>query len=390
MFFSSLRTNSFRNLADDTIFTDAKDIFLVGENGQGKTNFLEALYFCAYASSFRALRDNELARENKISHNESSVKKEKDFSAEVKIEQSLNDSIMVIFENGKKSIYINGKRAEDRKELLSIAPTIVFCHEDMEFVSGSPERRRWFFDQTLSFYDPVYLDDLRRYKKVLKTRNTILREISQQKQRSFKTSDKPQESSASVLDVLDPQFALYGLKLMEKRQRAVEEFSSLFSALYEEVSGISGINVNYVKTWKKHADKNCQLTEDEIIYFLHEKRENDIAAGLSLSGPHRDRYIFYHNGADFVFKASTGQRRLLALLLRAAQARRFSTETKLKPILLLDDVLLEMDGEKRRKFLSVLPDYDQAFYTFLPDEPYQRYQKNDTIIYNVKNGSVTK
>jgi len=385
MFFSSLRTASFRNLADDKIITGAKDIFLVGENGQGKTNFLEALYFCAYASSFRAMRDSELARDIKMSHNESPPKKEKVFSAEVNIEQSVNDNILVIFENGRKSIFINGKRAEDRKELLSIAPAIVFCHEDMEFVSGSPERRRWFFDQTLSFYDSVYLDDLRSYKKVLKTRNTILRDYAQLKQRA---QNKLSERPDAVLDAIDPQFAMYGSKLLEKRQKAVEEFSALFSTLYKEVSGISGINVNYIKTWKKN--ENNKLSEDEIISLLYEKRAGDMAAGLSLSGPHRDRYIFNHNNADFTVKASTGQRRLLALLLRAAQARRFSAETKLNPILLLDDVLLEMDGEKRRKFLSVLPDYDQAFYTFLPDEPYQRYQKDDTIVYNVKNGQVSK
>jgi DNA replication and repair protein RecF len=127
---------------------------------------------------------------------------------------------------------------------------------------------------------------------------------------------------------------------------------------------------------------------------LWERRAADTAAGLSLSGPHRDRYVFEHNllgnVSDFTVKASTGQRRLLALLLRTAQACRFSAMTGQNPILLLDDVLLEMDGEKRRRFLSVLPAYDQAFYTFLPDEPYQRYQKEDTLIYKVEAGKVVQ
>ena len=364
MRFCSLRTSSFRNLEDAEINSRAKDVFLVGENGQGKTNFLEALYFCAYASSFRAVRDNELARNGYIKGTE------KHYSAEAKLDNSLNEKILVIFENGKKSIFISEKRAEERKELLSIAPTIVFCHEDMEFVSGSPERRRWFFDQTLSLYDPVYLDDLRRYKKVLKTRNTILRDYSQKKH-----SENPEP----VLDALDPQFAMYGLKLVEKREKAVSEFSALFGTLYNKVSGISGIHVNYLRAWKK---------EDDIISYLHERRYADMTAGVSLSGPHKDRYIFMHDGTDFILKASTGQKRLLALLLRAAQSQRFSAETGLNPILLLDDVLLEMDSEKRRNFLSVLPDYDQAFYTFLPDEPYERYQKEDTVIYNVKDGRI--
>jgi DNA replication and repair protein RecF len=360
MFFSSLRTLAFRNLADTEILTEAKDVFLVGENGQGKTNFLEALYFCAYASSFRTARDSEIARNG-----------EKDFSAEVNITQSANDKILVKFEKGKKSIFINGKRAEDRKELLSIAPTIVFCHEDMEFVSGSPERRRWFFDQTLSLYDPVYLEDLRRFRRVLKSRNAVLRDFSQR---------KLDGSPELLLDALDPQFAMYGQKLIEKRETAVKQFSGVFGPLYEEVSGIAGITVHYIKSWK---------SENDAAVHLRERRSADMAAGLSLSGPHRDRYVFAHNGSEFAGKASTGQRRLLALLLRAAQALRFSQMTGLNPILLLDDVLLEMDCEKRRRFLSVMPAYDQAFYTFLPEEPYKRYQKEDTLVYNVDNGQLS-
>ena len=370
MLFSSLRTTAFRNLNDTEVFTGAKDVFLIGENGQGKTNFLEALYFCAYASSFRAVRDSEIAR------NASLGVSEKDFSAEVKLSQSVNDEILVKFESGKKTIFINSKRAEDRKELLSIAPSIVFCHEDMEFVSGSPERRRWFFDQTLSLYDPVYLEDLRRFRRVLKSRNTVLRDFAQR---------KLQGSPEPVLDALDPQFAMYGVKLMEKREKAAQDFSGVFGPLYEEVSGIGGITVKYTQSWKK----------DDVLSHLQERRAADLAAGLSLSGPHRDRYQFAHNvtttsSVDFTVTASTGQRRLLALLLRTAQARRFSAMTGQKPVLLLDDVLLEMDGEKRRRFLSVLPAYDQAFYTFLPEEPYQRYQKDDTLVYNVDRGLIKK
>jgi len=360
MFFSSLRTTAFRNLADTETPTGAKDVFLIGENGQGKTNFLEALYFCAYASSFRTVRDGELARNG-----------EKDFSASVKIAQSANDEILVKFEKAKKSIFINGKRAEDRKELLSIAPTIVFCHEDMEFVSGTPERRRWFFDQTLSLYDPVYLEDLRRYRHVLKSRNAVLRDFAQ-----HKLSGSPDP----ILDALDPQFSMYGQKLMEKRETAAAQFSGVFGPLYKEVAGIAGIDVQYIRSWKSGED---------ALSLLRDRRPADMAAGISLSGPHRDRYVFAHNGTEFAGKASTGQRRLLALLLRTAQTKRFSQMTGLNPVLLLDDVLLEMDGEKRRRFLSVMPAYDQAFYTFLPEEPYQRYQKDDTLVYNVAGGQVS-
>jgi DNA replication and repair protein RecF len=195
---------------------------------------------------------------------------------------------------------------------------------------------------------------------------------------------------------------MYGRKLMEKRAAAAREFSGAFSPLYNEVSGIDNINVQYFQSWKTSKGQETDDSddpvntaqelpdEDEIISQLQKKRAVEMASGLSLSGPHRDRYIFARNESEFTGKASTGQRRLLALLLRAAQARRFSDKTGKKPVLLLDDVLLEMDGEKRRRFLAVLPEYDQAFFTFLPEEPYQRYYKDDTIIYTVKNGCLSK
>jgi DNA replication and repair protein RecF len=343
---------------DAVVNTAAKKIFLVGENGQGKTNFLEALYFCAYASSFRGVRDNEICQNEK-----------KFFSATI---VTSDNDILVKFENGKKSVLIDEKRLEDRKELLSVVPCIVFCHEDMEFVAGSHERRRWFFDQVLSLCDPVYLDDLHCYRRVLKSRNSVLKDHV-----LHKLSGNPE----TLLDAIDQQCIVYGMRLMEKRKAATEVFSEIFAPLYEKVSGIAGINVRYMPSWKISG-------EVDAADLLWKRRAADLAAGVSLLGPHRDRYAFTIGDVDFAGNASTGQRRLLALLLRVAQARRFTDMTGKKPILLLDDVLLEMDGEKRRQFLLALPGCDQAFFTFLPEEPFQHYRDEDTMIYHVKNGQV--
>jgi len=361
--FASLRTVAFRNLLDAEIDVRGKDIFLVGENGQGKSNFLEALYFCSYASSFRGSRDRDLVRTG-----------EKDCSASVSFDDSLYQNINVAFKEGKKIITLDGKRIDDRKELLAVAPCIVFCHEDMEFVSGTPERRRWFFDQTRSLWDPLYLEDLRRYRVLLKNRNALIRRDG---------AGRPglDPETAAMLDVLDPQLARYGLELKVKRQKTAEDFSLVFEPLYREIAGIAGIGVEYLPSWK----------DDDlggIINRLCERREADLALGVSFSGPHRDRYLFTREGQEFSEKASTGQRRLLALLLRIAQASFFSEKTGKKPVLLLDDVLLELDGEKRSKFLSKIPEYDQAFYTFLPGEPYERYRKSDIIVYYMDSGKV--
>jgi len=355
---------SFRNLADADTDVRGKDIFLVGENGQGKTNFLEALYFCSYASSFRGVRDRDLVR-----------KGDQDCSVAVSFDSLLYSNVNVSFKDGKKGIYLDGKRVEDRKELLSVAPSIVFCHEDMEFVAGTPERRRWFFDQTRSLWDSLYLDDFRKYRHVLKTRNALFH-------KDGGTRPRLTAEMSAMLDALDPQMAHYGLELKRKRQQTADEFSLVFEPLYREISGIAGIGVKYLPSWK--GDDAV-----EIAAVLEQRREADISFGVSLSGPHRDRYAFTREGEDFSGQASTGQRRLLALLLRLAQARVFSDKTGKKPVLLFDDVLLELDGEKRRRFLSVMPDYEQAFYTFLPGE-YDTYRKPDTIVYSINNGELRR
>ena len=363
MGFAFLRTVAFRNLVDAEVDLRGQDIFLVGENGQGKTNFLEALYFCSYASSFRNVRDRDLVRTG-----------DNDCSASVVLDESLYSNVNVSYRDGKKNITLDGKRLEDRKELLSVAPVIVFCHEDMDFIAGAPERRRWFFDQTRSLWDPLYLDDLRRYRHVLKSRNALFRE--QRDTRSVIDSE-----TTAMLDALDPQLAQYGLELSIKRRQTAEEFSLVFKKLYSEISGIDGIGIKYIPSWKEENLSN-------IIARLCEKRKMDATFGVSLSGPHRDRYLFTKDGEEFSGKASTGQRRLLALLLRVAQTKVFSEKTGKKPILLLDDVLLELDGEKRRRFLSFMPEYEQAFFTFLPEEQYTQYRKSDTIVYSVDSGCV--
>jgi len=358
-----LRTQGFRNLHDAETSLRGKDVFLVGENGQGKSNFLEAIYFCSYASSFRGSKDNDLVRTG-----------EKDCSVSLSLENSLWQHINVAYRDGKKVIILDGKRVEDRKEILSVAPAIIFCHEDMEFISGTPERRRWFFDQTRSLWDLLYLEDLRKYRYVLKNRNALFRNI---KGGSFFSDPE----TNATLDALDPQLARYGLELTGKRRKTAEEFSIVFEPLYREITGIAGIGVKYIPSWKED-------NLEKIISFIVEKRESDAALGVTMSGPHRDRYLFTRDGEEFSGKASTGQRRLLALLLRIAQASFFSEKTGKKPVLLLDDVLLELDGEKRKKILRVMPDYEQAFYTFLPEEPYEMYRKSDTIVYHMESGRI--
>ncbi|MCI6257797.1 MAG: DNA replication and repair protein RecF [Treponema sp.] len=359
--FLNLSLYNFRNLKNDTIDLLAKEVYFVGENGQGKSNLLEALYFSAYGNSFRTNSDSEIVRKE-----ESIFKIRAFFKTE-----SITQSISILYENSRKKVEKNGKRISDRKELINTIPCVLFCHDDLSFAVGEPEKRRFFIDQSLSMYDVLYLDFLRRYKKVLKSRNAILK-----------------EHNYNLLDVYNKQLIENGLMIQKKRKDMIFQFNEIFGKLYEQISGIEGLTINYEPSWKEIEDNvgSHFPSSQEIFELLKSKEEHDKIMETTLSGPHRDRIRFMKDKKPFIPTASTGQRRLISLLLRTAQAVFYTKMTGKKPVLLMDDVMLELDPEKRKKLTNLLPEYDQMFCTFLPGEPYENYKHSTTKVYFLNKG----
>ena len=250
-------------------------------------------------------------------------------------------------------------------------PCILFCHDDMDFVTGDPGRKRFFIDQSLSLYDVLYIDVIRKYKQILKSRNMILK-----------------DQKYEMLDVYDMQLVQCGLEIQKKRKVAIFKFNEIFTKLYNDITGIENVRMVYEPSWKEIEDGVSKRipSENEVLQIVQSKRDIDKVMNTTMSGPHRDKIKFVKDGRDFVPIASTGQRRLVALLLRVSQAVFFSQITKEKPILLMDDVMLELDPDKRQKLTSMLPEYDQLFCTFLPGEPYERYRHSTTRVINIKDG----
>lgn len=352
---------NYRNIQDSTINLLSKEVYFIGENGQGKSNLLESIYYSAYGNSFRTRADAEVIK-----------KGFSNFSIRTmyRLENGTTENICIFFDNGKKKIDKNGKWIKDRKELINTMPCVLFCHEDLEFVVGEPERRRFFIDQCLSMYDVLYIDTNRNYKKILKSRNISLK-------------DKNYE----MLDIFDAQLVQNGIEIIKKRRNAIFQFNQIFGNLYEKITGIEGVSIKYEPSWKSDDELNIVPSSQKALEILLSKREIDKTIMTTMSGPHRDKIKFIKNGTDFVSTASTGQRRLLALLLRIGQAIFYTNITGKKPVLLMDDVLLELDPNKRQSLTQLLPDYDQLFCTFLPGEPYQRYMKEGTRIFEIKNGA---
>lgn len=335
--FLSVRSYNFRNLLNNQLSTDSKNIYLIGENGQGKSNFLELIYLLCFGGSFRTRQDDLLITQGK-----------EDMMVEGTFldKNSQQNTISCKLEKEHKEIRQNGKVVADRKDLIENIPCIVFKHEDIYFVNGSPERRRLFFNQVMGIYDIPFLEKLREYSKVLRMRNAVLK-----------------ERNADFLPVLDQQLAAKGLELVARRKAVTQEFSPLFSQVFKEVSGSDmTIKLRYMPSW------GDAESPDAVVALLAEKQERDLETGMTNWGPHRDRFCFYMSNKDFSKIASTGQSRLITLAMRNAQAVFYTAKTGRHPIFLIDDVLLELDRGKRERFITTLPDYDQAFFTYLPGE----------------------
>lgn len=349
--FLSVRAYNFRNLTDGTVDTDARNIYLVGENGQGKSNFLEMIYLLCFGSSFRTKQDRLLIKQNHDSMMAEGLFLDR---------SSVRNTVSFRLENGKKEIKQNGKPIQDRKDLIENIPCIVYKHEDIYFVNGTPDKRRLFFNQTMGIYDIPFLVTLREYGKIIKMRNVILK-----------------ERKLDYLPVLDRQLIEKGTEIQNKRKQVTEEFGPLFSEVFRKVSG-SGMDIrlSYTPSWGDDPGK-----------VLEAERSRDLETGLTNSGPHRDRFTFCMSDRDFSRIASTGQSRLITLAMRNTQACFYSRKTGRKPVFLIDDVLLELDRKKRLRFIEELPEYEQAFFTYLPGEEIPTGQGSEKF-YNVRSGMI--
>lgn len=351
--FEVIRFHNFRNLIDAEVPVRSGQVFFIGENGQGKTNFLEAVYILCYGKSFRSSSDLPLIKQNSADMGIVGIFKNEDSISNTKIQMR----------NGKKEIFNNDKAIIDRKELIDKYPCIIFCHEDIDFVRGGPEFQRQFFDQTASLLYPSYLDDLRNYGKILKTRNLLIK-----------------EQNFSLIPIYDAKLVEFGLLIQDRRHQLVSEFNTIFTPIFKYVSqNIDNVKVQYLPSW-------AGLDRLGASQRLKDRLNRDLALKTTTSGPHRDKFHFYRDNLDFTQSASTGQVRLMSLLLRLAQATLLHDICAKKPILLLDDVLLELDFEKRKRFLSKLPAADQEFYTFLPDERVTEYMHSSSLCYRVNEG----
>ncbi|MBE6007732.1 MAG: DNA replication/repair protein RecF [Lachnospiraceae bacterium] len=357
MLVKSVSVQGFRNLIDDTIFFGDGINILCGDNAQGKTNILEAIYFCSMGRSHRIRQDSRLINfDSKEAHIRVFTEKER-----------MTDRIDVhIRKDEKKGIAVNGIPIKRLNELLGTFYTVIFSPEDLSLIKNAPSERRRFIDMELCQLSNIYYYNLQQYYKVLKQRNNLLKRLVKE------------PSLKDTVFVWDSQLADFGRRIIEERQRfcmKLEDYSSKNHSLI--TGGKEILKIEY--------KPNCESKnfEEKLTSSL----ERDIFTGSTNYGPHKDDMSFFVNGSDVRIFGSQGQQRTAALSMKLAEIDIIKAETGEVPVMLLDDVLSELD-EKRQNFLLDMTNEIQSIITCTGIEDSIKKYTGNAKLMSVKSGIV--
>ncbi|TCK86796.1 DNA replication and repair protein RecF [Natranaerovirga hydrolytica] len=325
MIIKSIALKNYRNYKYLKLDFDPKTNILYGNNAQGKTNIIEAIYLSSTSKSHRSNNDKELiCFEEEEAHIRVIIEKEE---KESKIDIHLK-------KNKKKGVAINGLPINKVSQLLGTFKVIIFSPEDLKLIKDGPKQRRHFLDLELCQLDPLYYYNLQNYSKVLKQRNNLLKKIN------YKNSDL-----FDTLKVWDDQLVQYGKYLIYKRTEFIKELNTIVNRIHSGLTGnLENLNLFY----------DLNVKADAFLKKLEDNYEKDIRTKTTNSGPHRDDLLFDINNKDVRKYGSQGQQRTAALSLKIAEIEIVSQISKDKPVLLLDDVLSELDNNRQKYLLEYI------------------------------------
>lgn len=336
-----LSLHNFRNYVRLDLDLPSSVTLLVGDNAQGKTNLLEAVYYLATTRSPHASADRELvnwlAVEQEPLPYARLVGQVERGASRISIEVTLTQQA----NNGsryRKQIRLNGvaRRAMD---LLGQLNVVLFLPEDIALVSGSPSLRRRYLDAALCQIDPVYCRSLSRYNQIVSQRNALLRDL------------RERGGDPAQLAFWNERLVEHGAYLVGRRWEALIALDELAHAVHVDLTaGDEMLHLCYVPSVEMEGPGDAEAVAGAFQEQLQSLRQREVAAGMTLVGPHRDEVRFLVNEVDAGVYGSRGQQRTAALSLKLAEVSLMRVETGEDPVLLLDDVLSELD-EHRRRFL---------------------------------------
>lgn len=339
-------------------FDKSTNIFY-GDNAQGKTNILEAVYLSGTTKSHRGTKDRDMIQfgENE-SHIETIVEKN---GIKYQIDMHLK-------KNSPKGIAINKIPIRKASELFGIINIVFFSPEDLNIIKNGPGERRRFIDLELSQLDKVYLNNLSNYNRIVNQRNHLLKEIDYNK------------SALETLDIWDMQLIQYGSKIIERRQKFIEEINEIISNIHKKLTG----NREDIKII--YEPSNGALSFEQALL---KNKEKDLRIKSTSVGPHRDDIAFLVGDIDIRKYGSQGQQRTAALSLKLSEIELVKKSIHDTPVLLLDDVLSELDKHRQNYLLDSIHDI-QTLITCTGVDEFVNHRFSINKVFHVQNGQVTK
>lgn len=353
MYIRELEIGDFRSWREASLTLAPGVIILVGRNGYGKTNVLEAIGYMATLGSHRVSTDAPLIHQGCS-------------QARIKL-SAVNEGreltlYLLVKEQGGNLAQINRTRLNSPRELLGIVKTVLFSPEDLALVRGEPAERRAYLDAIIATRRPRLAGVFADYKKVLRQRNTLLRNASVALRRGYGSSAEDTAAALATLDAWDFQLARLGAQIIFARCALVEELSPLIHEAYARIAPESRpAKIRYVSTLSA-LEPDVDFLEATILQDLSHSRQKDIDRGQSLVGPHRDDlevFLGDHPAKGF---ASHGETWSMVLSLRLGQFRLLQQDGT-DPVLLLDDVFAELDAKRRRALVEAITDVEQVLIT---------------------------
>jgi DNA replication and repair protein RecF len=327
-----LDVRDFRNLAHVELAPEREGVVLVGENGQGKTNVLEAIHYLQLLRSSRGARDQDLVRFGADA-----------FHLGAAVETDGPHDVGVGFERStrRKRARIDGVVPDRLSDALGALPSVLFSPDDVELVTGAPSVRRRYLDVMLALTDRGYLLALQHYRAALLRRNAALR-------LAVRGGPATRDATASVT-VWEAPLAEHGAVLWRERRAWVASIQERLEALCREIGETGAVRARYASTLAGTGDPAAALA-----HALEEKRGADLRRGLSHAGPHRDDLVITIDGRELRVFGSAGQQRTAAIALRMLEAGTITSRSGRAPVLLLDDPFAELDARRTRRILEWL------------------------------------
>ena len=355
----SIKLENFRNYESLFLsFHEGTNLFY-GDNAQGKTNILESVYLCGTTKSHRDSRDREII---KLDQEESHIRM---ILSKHEISYQID---MHLKRNKAKGIAINGIPIRRASELIGLGNFIFFSPEDLNIIKNGPSERRRFLDMELCQLNRIYVHNLTNYNRILMQRNRLLKDIS----------FHPEYED--MLDIWDRQMVEYGCQVIRCRDEFVKQLNEIIYEIHKKLSGDrEDLKLSYEKN----------VSEQEFDRQLRKSRERDVKLKVSHKGPHRDDLVFNIKNIDLRKYGSQGQQRTTALSLKLAEIELVKKKSKDTPVLLLDDVLSELDGNRQRYLLESINDV-QTLITCTGVEDFVKNHFQIDRLYHVKNGIVTR